>query len=70
MKEPPKHITEPFCENCLFFKKDESCENEVYVFFCLNQNKKLFKTDMAKPEGWCVYHEIDPDKKKQLKGKL
>lgn len=69
MKENPKHITENFCINCKWYECRKYPDyGEIHV--CLNNEPKLFKTNVAKPDGWCILHEYDINKKNQKRGKL
>lgn len=63
MKEPPKPITEQFCANCLWFGyfKLEPIKT------CLNDNQSH---NYVKETDYCFRHELDENKKKQLKGKI
>lgn len=63
-------INEQFCKNCIYFKCEESWEEDGYKLSCTSQSVKLFKTIKATPEGYCVNHELDPNKKPQKTGKL
>lgn len=66
MTEPSKHHLIPQCKNCKWFKV-ETYEDYGGIYVCLNPNPKLFKTDIAQPEGYCVYFEpIKP----QVKGEI
>lgn len=64
MKEPPKHITEQFCANCLWFDYFKGVES---IKTCTNKEQShiyVLETD------YCFRHELDESKKKQKKGRL
>lgn len=56
------------CDNCIFVSFNDP--DAMYGYTCLCPHPKLFKTDIAKPHGYCVHHEPDLNKKPQKKGKI